>query len=92
MRRSKLEAHLAILQTLSNHGKLIPTHITCHTYLNCRSVNKCLGFLMENNLVQEMNKNTKRKTYEITTLGLKALQTAKEIDNNLNIFQESLNS
>ena len=90
MRRSKLEVHLAILQTLSNHGKLIPTHITYNTYLNCRYVKECLGFLVKNNLVQEMNEKKKRKTYEITDLGLKALQTAKKIDNSFNVFTESL--
>ena len=87
MRRSKLQVHVAILQTLANYGKVIPTHITYHTYLNCSDVNECLGFLVEHNLVQELNeKNKKRKTYAITEFGLKALQTANQIDKTLHVF------
>ncbi len=87
MRRSKLQVHVAILQTLANCGKVIPTHITYQTYLNCSSVNECLGFLVEHNLVQELNEeNKKRKTYAITELGLNVLQTANRIDKVLHVF------
>ena len=88
MKRSKLQVHVAILQTLADYGKLIPTHITYNTYLNCNSVNECLGFLVEHNLVKELNESRKRRVYEITDLGLSALQIAKEIDNDLHVFNE----
>ena len=91
MRRSKLQTHIAILQTLALNGELIRTHITYNTYLNCSCVNECLGFLMDHNLVQELDEN-KRKTYAITDLGFKTLDLAKKIDDSLQIFNEETNS
>ena len=86
MKRSKLEPHVAILQTLANYGKLIPTHITYNAYLNCNSVNECLDFLVNCNLVQEFNDGKKRRSYDITDSGLKALKIAQEIDKSCHIF------
>jgi len=85
MRRSKLQVNLAILKTLADNGKLNPTHITYQTYLNNKSVNECLEFLMENNLVTEIECQT-RKEYQITTLGIKALTIANRIDKALKTF------
>ena len=86
MKRSKLQVHVAILQTLANYGKLIPTHITYNAYLNCNSVNECLGFLVEHNLVKELNESRKRRVYDITDSGLKALRLAQEIDKSCHVF------
>ena len=88
MSRSKLQVHVAILQTLANCGKLIPTHITYNTYLNSSYVNECLSLLMEHNLVQELNENRKRKTYAITETGVKVLEIARKIDNSLHVFND----
>lgn len=85
MRRSKLQVTVAILKTLADNGKLNPTHITYQTYLNNKSVNECLEFLMENNLVTEIECQT-RKEYQITTLGIKALTIANKIDKALKTF------
>lgn len=85
MRRSKLQVNLAILKTLADNGKLNPTHITYQTYLNNKSVNECLEFLMENNLVTEIECQT-RKEYQITTLGIKALTIVNKINKTLKTF------
>ena len=87
MRRSKLQVCVAILQTLADYGEAIPTHITYHTYLNNSSVNKYLGVLVQHKLVREINVGKKtRRAYAITRLGMKALQTANQIDETLNVF------
>ena len=87
MNRSKIQTNIAILKTLANQGKTNPTHITYCTCLNHKCVTNALSFLMDNNLVQEHNKN-KRKKYSITDRGLKTLIVAKKIDTVLPIFNE----
>ena len=85
MRRSKLQVNIAILHTLAQNGKSIPTHIVYDNFLNCSSVNECLEFLVSCNLVQEIN-DVKRRTYDITDYGLKALKIAQEIDKSFHVF------
>jgi predicted transcriptional regulator len=85
MRRSKLQVNLEILKALAENGKLNPTHITYNTYLNNRSVNECLEFLLVNDLVQELE-NQSRMEYEITNQGIEAFRIANKIDKVLPIF------
>jgi predicted transcriptional regulator len=85
MRRSKLQVNLEILKTLAENGKLNSTHITYHTYLNNKSVNECLDFLIENNLVKE-HECKSRKQYEITNQGTEAIQLAHKLDKILHVF------
>jgi predicted transcriptional regulator len=87
MKRSKLETNIAILKTIANQGKTIPTHITYETCLNHMCVTSSLSFLMDNKLVQEHNVK-KRKEYSITDLGLKAMIIAKKINAVLPIFND----
>lgn len=87
MRRSKLQVNVSILKALANHGKMFTTQISYNTFLNHKSVSECLEFLVENNLVQELE--IKKKTgYEITDMGLKAVKTATKINNALKLFSE----
>jgi len=85
MRRSKLQVNLEILKALGENGKLNSTHITYHTYLNNKSVNECLDFLIENNLVKE-HECQSRKLYEITNQGTEAIKLANRIDQILHVF------
>ena len=85
MRRSKLQVNLDILKTLVKNGKLNSTHITYHTYLNNKSVNECLEFLIENNLIKELEYKT-RKKYLITNQGTEALELADRLDKILHVF------
>jgi len=85
MRRSKLEANIAILHTLAQNGKSIPTHIVYDSFLNCGSVNECLDFLVNCDLVQEFC-DGKRRSYDITDSGLKALKLVQEIDKSFHVF------
>ena len=85
MRRSKLQVNLEILKALGEKGQLNLTHITYHTYLNNKSVNECLGFLLENNLVKE-HECQARKKYEITSRGTEALELADRLDKILHVF------
>jgi len=85
MRRSKLQVNVAIPKTLADNGKLNPTHITYQTYLNNKSVNECIEFLIKNNLVTEIECQT-RKEYQITNLGIKALTIANKINKALKTF------
>ena len=48
-------------------------------------MNECLAFLLNQELVQECNEG-KRRSYDITDSGLKALRVAKEIDKALHVF------
>ena len=86
MRRSKLQVNIAILHSLAQKGKSIPTHIVYESFLNCSSVNECLEFLVNHNLVQEFNAGKKRRSYDITDSGLKALKIAQEIDKSCHVF------
>ena len=86
MRRSKLQVNISILRTLAQNGRSIPTHIVYDNFLNSSSVNECLTFLVEQNLVIELSGGKKRKAYDITDDGLKALNIAKQIDNFLHVF------
>ena len=85
MRRSKLQVNIAILHTLAQNGESIPTHIVYDSYLNSSSVNECLEFLVNQRLIQECNEG-KRRSYDITDSGLKALRIAKEIDKAFHVF------
>ena len=85
MRRSKLEVNITILNTLAQNGESIPTHIVYDSFLNSSSVNECLEFLVNCNLVKEFNEK-KRRSYDITDSGLKALNLAKEIDKSFHVF------
>ena len=85
MRRSKLQANIAILNTLAQNGKSIPTHIVYDCFLNSSSVNECLEFLVNQRLIQECNEG-KRRTYNITDSGLKALKLSQEIDKSFHVF------
>jgi predicted transcriptional regulator len=85
MRRSKLQVNIAILHTLAQNGESIPTHIVYDSFLNSSLVNECLAFLLNQELVQECNEG-KRRSYDITDSGLKALRVAKEIDKALHVF------
>ena len=85
MRRSKLQVNIAILHSLAQKGKSIPTHIVYESFLNSSSVNECLEFLVNHNLVQEFN-DRKRRVYDITDSGLKALKIAQEIDKSCHVF------
>jgi predicted transcriptional regulator len=77
--------NLEILKTLVKNGKLNSTHITYHTYLNNKSVNECLEFLIENNLIKELEYKT-RKKYLITNQGTEALELADRLDKILHVF------
>ena len=85
MRRSKLQANIAILHTLAQNGKSIPTHIVYDSFLNSSSVNECLAFLVNQRLIQECNEG-KRRSYNITDSGLKAFKLAQEIDKSFHVF------
>lgn len=88
MKRSKLQVNIAILQTLANHEKMVPTHITYYTYLNNKCVNESLSFLEENNLILDIGRK-KRKVYTITDKGLRVVGVAKKINILLPIFSET---
>ena len=85
MRRSKLQTNIAILHSLAQNGKSIRTHIVYDSFLNCSSVNEYLEFLVNCNLIQEFNEG-KRRSYDITDSGLKALKIAQEIDKSCHVF------
>ena len=85
MRRSKLQVNIAILHSLAQKGKSIPTHIVYDSFLNSSSVNECLEFLVNQRLIQEYNEG-KRRSYDITDSGLKTLRIAKEIDKAFHVF------
>ena len=52
---------------------------------NFISVNEYLEFLVNHNLVKEFN-DGKKRSYDITDSGLKALKIAQEIDKSCHVF------
>ena len=78
MRRSKLEIHIDILEALVFKGKLRLTHLMYKSNVNCCVLKEHLEFLIKNGLVEEKMLK-KRPIYAITSRGLQALKTFREI-------------
>ncbi len=93
MRRSKLEIHIDVLKALACHGRLKLTHVMYKAGVNCGVLKQCLDLLIQRNLVEEHTLHKKRNktsvVYSITEKGLTALKNAMEINNSLQITEES---
>ena len=93
MRRSKLEIQIDVLKALVCHGRLKLTHVMYKAGVNCGVLKQCLDLLIQHNLVEEQPLHKKRhKTrvvYAITEKGLTALKNAMEINDALQIFEET---
>ena len=84
MQRSKLEKHIDILKVLG-HGQLKLTHIMDKAHINYSVLKQYLGFLIQQNLVEEQTLHKKRKqkavAYTITERGQTVLKHFREINN-----------
>jgi predicted transcriptional regulator len=93
MRRSKLEIHVDVLKALACHGRLRLTHVMYKSGVNCGVLKQCLDLLIRHNLVEEHTRQKRGKkpsvVYAITERGLTALRNAMEINNALQIIEES---
>ena len=94
MRRSKLELHIDILQSLARHGPLKLTHVMYKANVNCSVLKQFLEFLIKQNLVEEqtlLKRGHKTKiVYTITEKGLAVLKHFRELNSALQIDEEAL--
>jgi predicted transcriptional regulator len=93
MRRSKLEMHIDILKVLAHHGPLKLTHVMYKANVNCSVLKQYLGFLIQQNLVEEQPVGKKsgrtRVVYAITERGRSVLKYFKNLDTVLQITEEA---
>ena len=89
MRRSKLEMYVDILKVLSQRGPLKLTHIMYKANVNCSVLKQYLGFLIQQNLVEERTVGKKRVVYAITQRGITVLKHFRELKTVLPIIEES---
>lgn len=89
MRRSKLEMYIDILKVLSQRGPLKLTHIMYKANVNCSVLKQYLGFLIQQNLVEERTVGKKRVVYAITQRGITVLKHFRELKTVLPIIEES---
>ena len=68
-----------ILKILAQKGPLKLTHIMYKTNVNCDVLNKNLGFLMKQGLIEVHNIGRGRHVYAITGLGLTLLKSWREV-------------
>lgn len=88
MRRSKLETYIDILSALANRGPLKITHISYKANLNFNTLQRCLKFLVRQNLVEEKFTEDGRKVYAITPKGINAIKAFIELKQALPIDEE----
>lgn len=91
LRRSKLEMYVDVLKVLARNGPLKLTHIMYKANVNCSVLKQYLGFLVQQNLVEEQTLHKKRaKTrvvYAITERGRTLLKYFRELDRALQITE-----
>jgi len=93
MRRSQLEMHVDTLKVLARHGPLKLTHIMYKANVNCSVLKQYLDFLTQQNLVEEQTLHEKRNktriVYAITERGRTVLEFFRELNNALQITEET---
>ncbi|MEM0489567.1 MAG: winged helix-turn-helix domain-containing protein [Candidatus Bathyarchaeia archaeon] len=88
MRRSKLETYIDILSALANRGPLKITHISYKANLNFNTLQRCIKFLVKQNLVEEKVTEDGRRVYAITPKGINAIKAFIELKQALPIDEE----
>ena len=73
MRKSKLERYVDILKILASQGPMKLTQVMHKTDLSQSVLKQHLGFLIQQNLVEEQNLGKNKIFYAITERGLKVL-------------------
>jgi predicted transcriptional regulator len=93
MRRSKLEVQIDILKVLARHGPLKLTHVMYKANVNCSVLKQYIGFLIQQNLIEEQPVGKKRArtrvVYAITERGRTVLKYFKNLDAVLEITEEA---
>ena len=91
MRRSKLEIHVDILEVLVHWGPLKLTHIMYKSNVNSSVLEKYLGFLIKQGLVEEKIIRKGRKFFTITPRGVTVLKQFRGLSEVLPIIEETGN-
>ncbi len=89
MRRSKLEMQIDILKILARNRPLKLTHIMYETNINCIVLKRILGFLVQQNLVEEKTLSKKRIVYTITERSRTILKHFMEVNGALQMTMEA---
>jgi len=79
MRRSKLEMNVDILKVLAHTGPLKITHIMNKTNVNYITVEKYLGFLIKQGLVEKRTLKKRSEVFAVTERGIKVLRYFREL-------------
>ena len=83
--------YVDILQVLSRRGPLKLTHIMYKANVNCKVLKEYLGFLTEQNMIEERTVGRSRTVFAITKRGITVLKYFRELKQVLPIVEETRN-
>ncbi|MCW4034341.1 MAG: winged helix-turn-helix domain-containing protein [Candidatus Bathyarchaeota archaeon] len=93
MRRSKMEMYIDILKVIAQNGPLKLTHVMYKANVNCSVLKENLGFLIDQNLIEEQivkkRRNKTKIAYAITEKGKTVLRYFNEVNVALQITESS---
>ncbi len=89
MRRSKLETYVDILKVLAHMGPLKLTHIMNKANVNSSLLNKHLGFLIEQGLVEERTLKKSRTVFAVTQRGINVLKYFREPLQEISVLEKA---
>lgn len=79
MKQTKLEGTIDILKIIAQNGSLKISYSTCKTNITCSVLEKYLGFLFKQGLVNQQNEGKLRMDYSITQRGINVLKYFNEL-------------
>ena len=93
MRRSKMEMYIDILKVMAQNGPMKLTHVMYKANVNCSVLKENLGFLLQQNLIEEQitvkKRNKTKIRYAITEKGRTVIKYFNEVNRVLQITEES---
>ena len=85
--------YIDVLKVLARHGPLKLTHIMYKANVNCSVLKQYLDFLIRQNLIEEQTlrrrRNKERVVYAVTERGRTVLKYFRELNNALQITEET---
>jgi predicted transcriptional regulator len=89
LRRSKLETYIDILNVLARKGPLKLTHVMYKANVNCTVLKGDLGFLIEQDLVEERTVAGQHVVFTVTQRGVSVLNYFRQLTQILPVVEEA---
>jgi predicted transcriptional regulator len=88
LRRSKLETYIDILNVLARKGPLKLTHVMYKANVNCNVLKEDLGFLIKQDLVEELTIARQHVVFRVTQRGVSVLNYFSQLTQMLPCIEE----